>query len=147
MAQSLSQLYVHVIFHVKDYSVKIQTEYHSDLYAYIGGIIKKDNSVLIIINGTEDHIHILAIMSKNISLSSFVKDIKSNSSIWMKRKKQTFAWQGGYAGFSVSQSRLNTVIQYIRNQKEHHKKITFQEEYIRFLKEYNIGYDEAFLWI
>jgi len=149
MSQSLSQLYIHVIFHVKDYTTTIRKEDETDLYAYLGGIIRQTGSTSIIINGRGDHVHILARLSKNISVSSFVNDLKSGSSFWIKQNKKGythFAWQKGYAGFSVSQSRLNAVIQYIRNQEEHHRKATFREEYVRFLKEYGIEYNEDFLW-
>lgn len=149
MAQSLSKLYVHLIFHVKDNTCLIKPEEESELYAYIGGIIKQSGSIPIIINGTEDHIHILCVMSKNIALSALLEDIKRNSSRWIKSKDpyyRNFAWQGGYAGFSVSQSKVDVVKEYIKSQKEHHKKSSFQEEYVRFLNEYGVEYNELYLW-
>jgi REP element-mobilizing transposase RayT len=88
-------------------------------------------------------------MSKNISLSKFLEEIKRNSSRWIKTKNdhyKQFAWQGGYSGYSVSQSKVNIVANYIEGQKEHHKKTTFKDEYIKFLKEYGIDYDENYLW-
>lgn len=151
MPQSLSQLYIHIIFHVRYDDVLIRENEESELYKYIGGIIKESGSVPLAINGTKDHMHILCKMSKNIALSKLVENIKRNSSRWIKSKDnyyKSFAWQGGYAGgFSVSQSKMEIVRQYIRNQKEHHCKQTFKDEYIVFLQEYNIDYDETYLWV
>lgn len=149
MSQSLSQLYVHIIFHTKYNQPLIRPEVEKELYAYNGGIIKENNSVPIKINGTEDHIHILATMSKNIALAKFVEEIKRNSSRWIKTKGeeyQHFAWQGGYAAYSISQSVIKRVKKYIENQKEHHKKVSFQEEYVQFLAEYKIDFDKNYLW-
>ncbi len=149
MAQSLSKLYVHIIFHTKHNQNLIGADVETELYAYIGGIIKANESIPIKINGTENHIHILATMSKNIALAKFVEEIKRNSSRWIKNKGEhyhSFAWQGGYAGYSVSQSVVKKVARYIDNQKEHHKVISFQDEYRKFLEEYDVHYDENYLW-
>jgi len=149
MAQSLSKLYVHIVFHVKNNDVLIRPEDEKELYAYIGGIIKGNEAFPIKINGTENHLHILTTMSKNLSLAKFVEEIKRNSSRWIKSKGvhyQLFAWQGGYAGYSVSQSKIAVVETYIENQKEHHKTETFQDEYVKFLQEYNVEFDEKYLW-
>lgn len=149
MAQSLSKLYVHIIFHTKYNQDLIDAAIETELYAYIGGIIKANGSFPIKINGIKNHIHILASMSKNIALAKFVEEIKRNSSRWIKTKDvqyQGFAWQGGYAGYSVSQSVVAKVERYIDNQKEHHKTISFQDEYRKFLDEYGIDYDENYLW-
>jgi Transposase and inactivated derivatives len=149
MAQSLSKLFVHIIYHTKTTSVIIRKEDRNDLYAYIGAIIKDKNSIPILINGVEDHVHILCVMSKNITLAKLVEEIKGNSSRWIKTLNpyyKNFAWQGGYGGFSVSPSLHDKTKKYIANQEEHHKKITFQEEYIMFLKEYNIEYNEQYLY-
>ncbi|GHT17734.1 transposase [Bacteroidia bacterium] len=149
MAQSLSQLYVHCIFHVKYNTDKIRPEDEAELYAYIGGIIKNIQSIPIKINGTANHLHILAAMSKNISLADFMMKIKANSSRWLKTKNEyydDFEWQGGYAGYSVSQSKLKVVATYIEKQKEHHNEQTFIEEYIQFLKENNVNFNEKYLW-
>lgn len=149
MAQSLSQLYVHIIFHTKYNQDLIDAAIETELYAYIGGIIKANGSLPIKINGTPNHIHILSTMSKNIALAKFVEEIKRNSSRWIKTKGeqyQEFAWQGGYAGYSVSQSVVEKVARYIDNQKQHHKTISFQDEYRKFLDEYGVDYDENYLW-
>ncbi len=127
----------------------IREQEADELYAYIGSIIKDRQSIPISINGVGDHIHILCILSKNVALADFLEDVKKYSSRWIKTKDnyyKTFAWQGGYGGFSVSPSLCDKTKQYIQKQKEHHKKMTFQEEYLLFLKEYGIEYDEKYLW-
>ena len=149
MAQSLSKLFVHIIYHIKNTSVKIRTEDKDALYAYIGAIIKDKDSIPILINGVDDHVHVLCVMSKNISLAKLVEEIKGNSSRWIKTLNpyyEKFAWQGGYGGFSVSPTLYDKTKKYIENQEKHHQKMTFQEEYRIFLKEYNIEYDEQYLW-
>ena len=149
MAQSLSKLFVHIIYHIKTSSVKIRKEDKNDLYAYIGTVIKSKDSIPILINGMEDHIHILCVMSKNIALAKLVEEIKGNSSRWIKAFDpyyHGFFWQGGYGGFSVSPSLYDKTKRYIENQEEHHKKMTFQEEYRMFLNEYGIKFDEQYVW-
>ena len=149
MSQSLSKLFIHIIFHIKNPSAKIRKEDKSELYSYIGSIIKDNESIPIMINGVEDHIHVLCVMSKNIALAKFVEEIKRHSSRWIKTKGNyyiKFAWQGGYGGFSVSPSLHDKTKQYIQNQEKHHKKMGFKEEYLLFLKEYGIGYNEKYLW-
>ena len=109
----------------------------------------KNESIPILINGTSDHIHILCVMSRNIALAKLIEEIKRHSSRWIKTRKsyyKQFAWQGGYSGFSVSQSLHDKTKGYIQNQEEHHKKMSFKEELIAFLKEYGIEYDERYLW-
>ncbi len=150
MAQSLSKLFVHIIYHIKSPSVIIRQAEKKELYAYIGSIIKDNESIPIIINGVEDHVHILCVMSKNIALAKLVEEIKKQSSRWIKTKDSYynhFAWQGGYGGFSVSPSLHDKTKRYIENQEEHHKKMSFKEEYLLFLKEYGIDYDERYIWI
>ena len=149
MSQSLSKLYVHLIFHIKGSEVPIKNEDKNDLFAYIGAIIKDNESIPIVINGTADHIHILCVLSKNIALAKLIEEIKRHSSRWIKSRGthyKLFAWQGGYSGFSVSQSLHDKTRRYIENQEEHYKKMTFKEELIAFLKEYGIEYDERYLW-
>jgi len=149
MAQSLSKLYVHIISHIKGNSCQIRTQDKNELFAYIGSIIKDNESIPILINGVEDHIHILCVMSKNIALAKLVEEIKRQSSRWIKTKGSyytQFSWQGGYGGFSVSPSLHDKTRNYIENQEEHHKKMSFKEEYLMFLKEYGIEYNEQYLW-
>ena len=115
----------------------------------MGTIIKDNGSIPIIINGTHDHVHILCIMSKTIAVAKLIEEIKRHSSRWIKTRGNQyrgFAWQGGYAAFSVSPSLHNKTRDYIMNQEQHHKKMTFKEELELFLKEYGIDYNEKFLW-
>lgn len=149
MAQSLSKIYIHLVFHIKKASPEIRPEHKSDLFAYMGSVINSNDSIPIIINGTQDHVHILCIMSKNISLAKLTEEIKRHSSRWIKTLDahySKFAWQGGYAGFSVSQSIHDKTKRYIAAQEEHHKKFTFKEELIMFLREYGIDYNEKYLF-
>jgi REP element-mobilizing transposase RayT len=149
MAQSLSKLYLHIIFHIQSNSCPIRQQDKDELFAYMGSIIKDNESIPILINGVEDHVHILCVMSKNIALAKFVEEIKRHSSRWIKTKDRhyaQFSWQGGYGGFSVSPSVHDKTKNYIANQEEHHKKMSFMEEYLLFLKEYGIEYNEQYLW-
>lgn len=149
MSQSLSKLFVHIVFHTKYCQPLIKESVEKELYAYIGSIIKDNQSTPIKINGTADHIHILCIMSKNIALACLLEEIKRHSSRWIKTKGsefKNFEWQGGYGGFSVSKSGVEDVKKYIENQKEHHKKMSFKEEYIKLLERYEVDYDERYLW-
>jgi REP element-mobilizing transposase RayT len=149
MAQSLSKLYTHIIFHVKNKKCLISKQGKDELFAYIGSIIKDNESIPILINGVENHIHNLCVMSKNIALAKLVEEIKRHSSRWIKTKNKhysQFAWQGGYGGFSVSPSLHDKTKNYILKQEEHHKKMKFKEEYLFFLKEYGVEYNEQYLW-
>ena len=150
MGQSLSKLYIHLIFGTKNRRPIIKEDFEKRLWAYLAGTLKKYDSKAIIINGTADHIHVLFVLSKNIALSKLVEEIKKQSSKWIKefdKSSQDFAWQIGYAAFSVSSSKVNIVKKYIEKQKEHHKYKTFQEEVEKFLKEYDmIEYNENYFW-
>ena len=149
MTQSLSKLYIHATFHVKYNSPLLRKQEYVDLYAYIGQILKSLDCTPIQIGGVENHVHILCIMSKNIALAKLMEEVKRNSSRWIKTKDdyyRNFAWQGGYGCFSVSQSVVDRTRRYIINQEEHHHKMTFEEEYLTFLKEYGVSYDEAYLF-
>jgi len=149
MSQSLSKLFVHIVFHVKNNRIKILEEDKKELYAYIASIIKDNESIPIVINGVEDHVHVLCVLSKNIALAILVEEIKRHSSRWIKTKGfhyANFSWQGGYGGFSVSSSIHDKTKKYIENYEKHHKKQSAQEEYIQLLKEYGIDYKEEYLW-
>ena len=152
MANTYTQIYIHLIFAVKGRACLIKNEWKNESYKYITGIMKNKGQKLIAINGVSDHVHILLGMKPDIALSNLVRDIKANSSGFVNDKKWTktkFNWQQGFGAFSCSHSQLNTVIKYIQNQEIHHKKKTFKDEYIGFLKKYNIAFDEIYLfnWI
>ncbi len=149
MAQSLSKLYIHIVFHTKNNRCLIRQQEKNDLYAYMGSIIKDNQSIPILINGVDDHVHILCVMSKNIAFAKLVEEIKRHSSRWIKTLDpyySNFSWQGGYGGFSVSPSLHDKTKRYIENQESHHKRMSFREEYLMFLKEYGINYNEQYLW-
>jgi putative transposase len=150
MAQTLVSLLVHVIFSTKNRVNVITPEIEPALFAYMGGILRNHGPRLLDAGGTTDHVHLLISLSKNIGLSDLLQDLKKDSSKWIKTQDRVFKqfhWQDGYGAFSISQSDLPALRRYIANQKEHHRKITFQEELIQFLNEYEIDYDERYLWI
>ena len=149
MAQTLVSLMVHVIFSTRNREPFITPEIEPELFAYIGGILKNHESRLLDAGGTADHLHLLISQSKNLSLSSLMKDVKKDSSSWIKTKGRLFRnfhWQDGYGAFSIGKSDIPELKKYIERQKEHHRKRTFQEELIAFLDEYGIAYDERYLW-
>ena len=150
MSQSLSQLYIHLVFSTKNRSPFLKNEIRENLHAYLAGILKNTDNPALIMNSVPDHIHILFRLSKNYSLAQVVEQVKKQSSKWMKTQLpilKDFSWQNGYAAFSVSSSKLKAVENYIKLQEEHHKKISFKEEVETFMKEYNIiEYDAEYFW-
>ena len=149
MAQSFSQIFVHAVFSTKKRYPFIKAEIESELFAYMGDSIKRLKGIPILINGIANHVHVFSTLPKLITVPKLIEELKRNSSRWIKSKGvsyQRFAWQNGYGAFSVSPSKKETVINYIANQKVHHKKMTFEEEYLKFLEEYGIDYDERYLW-
>ena len=148
MAQTLVSLMTHVIFSTKNRETLITPEIEPELFAYIGGILKNNESRLLDAGGDAGHIHLLISQSKNIALSALMKDVKKDSSSWIKTRGRIFRnfhWQDGYAAFSIGQSNVNDLKKYISRQKEHHRKRSFQEELIQFLNAYGIDYDERYL--
>ena len=149
MAQTLVKLYVHIIFSTKHRADLILPEVEDELFAYLGGIANNNKSKLLVGGGTANHVHLLVSLSKNISLSEFVGDLKRDSSKWIKTKgdtSQNFHWQDGYGAFSVGYTQLDDVKKYIANQKEHHAKVSFEDEFRYFLKKYGVEYDERYVW-
>lgn len=137
------------MFSTKHREPMIHEPYESELHAYLGGICKKMECHPIKIGGYTDHIHILCMLSKKIALMKLLEEVKSHSSKWMKTKSESllnFYWQDGYGAFSVNPSEVKVVVKYIANQKEHHYKKTFQEEYRAFLKKYDVEFDERYVW-
>jgi putative transposase len=149
MAQTLVSLMAHLIFSTKNREPFITAEVEPELFAYIGGILKNNECRLLGAGGTPDHVHLLISQSKNVALSSLMKDVKKDSSSWIKTKGNSFRnfhWQDGYGAFSVGVKEIEALRKYIVGQKEHHRKRSFQEELIEFLNEYGIQYDERYLW-
>lgn len=148
MGNTYTQIHLQIIFVVKYRAAMIDKSWKDELYKYITGIINNNKHKLIIINGVENHIHLLIGYRPHQSLGDLLQDIKGSSSKWINEKKLTkvkFAWQPGYGAFSYSYSHLDKVIRYIKNQEEHHKRKTFFDEYVSFLKVFNVEYDDKFL--
>jgi REP element-mobilizing transposase RayT len=148
MSHSLSSLYTHVIFSTKERIECISQQIKPELCAYIGGIVRELRGKALIVNGMSDHIHLLLKLPVALSIADAMRIIKTNSSRWAREKwpKTRFGWQTGYAAFSVSRSNLEDVIEYIKNQEEHHRRLSFQDELLLFLKKHEIDYDERYIW-
>lgn len=149
MGQSLAQNYIHIVFSTKYRQHLIHPPVEEELHAYLGGICNKLECHVLKVGGYTDHIHILCMLSKKIALMKLVEELKSHSSKWMKTKDPSLAnfyWQDGYGAFSVNPAEVDVVINYIANQKEHHRKKTFQEEYKATLDKYKVKYDERYVW-
>ena len=148
MGQSLSHLLIHSVFSTKDRRPFLRSEeMRKEIYAYMAGILKNLECHPVKIGGIEDHVHILSSLSKNIAFSELIGRIKGSSSKRLKEKGvHGFAWQNGYGAFSVSESNAETLVAYITNQAEHHRKFSFQEEVRELLKRHRIRFDERYLW-
>ncbi len=152
MAGTFSQIYVQIVFAVNGKINLLEKEWRNEVFKYIAGIIKGKDQKPIIVNGVADHIHAFVGLKPSKAISDLVRDIKNNSTNFINEKKFVrgkFSWQNGYGSFSYSQSQVGTVYNYILNQEEHHKKKTFREEYIEFLKKFEVEFDEKYLfkWI
>ena len=146
MAQSLAQIYIHFIFHTK--VVNIKREHLAELWNYVAGIARNEGSYVVAVGGEPDHIHMLCTLPRTTTMADFAEEVKRGSSKWIKTKDDKykhFKWQGGYAVFSISQSKIEDVTKYINNQYEHHKKQSFEDEYILWLEKYGIQYDPKYV--
>jgi putative transposase len=149
MPQSLAKVLVHLVFSTKQRERVLTNDIREELHRYIAGILKNYESPAILINSVEDHLHILFSQSRNHSLADLAEQAKKGSSKWLKTKGPDFArfhWQNGYGAFSVSQSNVKQVTAYIQRQPEHHKRQSFQDEFLAFLKRHEIEYDERYVW-
>jgi len=149
MGQSLVRNYVHIVFSTKHRHHLIDASIENELHAYIGGICLKLECQPLKIGGFTNHIHILCLLSKKVTLIKLLEEVKSHSSKWIKTKSEdykNFYWQDGYGSFSINHQEVDDIIQYIATQKEHHKKYSFEEEYKGFLEENGIDYDERYVW-
>jgi len=149
VAQSLAKLITHIIFSTKDRRALITPDIREQLNAYLTGILNNLDSPSIRVNCVADHAHVLCVLSRNRALADVVEEVKKASSKWIKTKGpafRTFYWQAGYGAFSVSPSNVDAVRDYIIRQEEHHRKVTFQDELVRFLKRHGVDYDERYLW-
>jgi REP element-mobilizing transposase RayT len=149
MAHTFTNLLTHVIFSTKDRTPSIDAELRPQLFAYMGGIVREHNGTALMVNGTADHVHLLLRLPPTISLAETTRVLRTNSSRWIHEKwpsRSTFGWQTGYGAFSVSQSNVSAVLRYIANQEEHHRKVSFQEEFVAYLRRHGIEYDERYIW-
>ncbi len=149
MPQSLANIYIHLIFSTKDRHPFLTKKINPDLHAYMATVLTNLKCPATLINSVEDHAHILFNLTRTVTVALVVEDVKKSSSKWIKTQGpefEKFAWQAGYGAFSVSESNTAKVANYIRNQEEHHRKITFQEEYRSFLTKHNMEYDERYVW-
>ena len=149
MANTYSQIHIQTVFAVQNRQCLIRNQWKDELYKYITGIIQNNNHKVLQINGMPDHIHILFGMRPTQSLSDLMKQVKQDSSKWIndqKLVKGKFSWQAGYGAFSYSKSQLPKLIRYIKNQEQHHKKVSLQDEYLQLLKESNIEFDDRYIF-
>lgn len=152
MANTYTQIYIHVVFAVRRREAVISPSWKERLHKYITGIVQNHGHKLIAINTMPDHAHIFIGMRPDEVLSDLVRDIKRDSTNFVNQQidpRGKFAWQEGFGAFSYSHSQIDTVVQYIMNQEEHHRKKTFREEYESMLKEFAIDYDDRYVldWI
>lgn len=150
MANTFTQIYLHIVFAVQNRTSLIQPEWKDELFKYITGIIKNNRHKLIAINGTSNHLHIAIGYKPHQLIPELLQEIKANSSKWINEKrfvKGKFNWQAGYGAFSFSHSHLDAVVKYIMNQEQHHKRKSFREEYIQLLNSYNIPFDVRYILI
>src|SRR5437764_9158481 len=149
MPQSLSSILVHIIFSTKNHEPFITPTVETELHPYMATIFRQVKSPSLCIDGTADHVHILFSLARVITIADLVEEVKTSSSKWIKtkgREFKNFHWQRGYGAFSIGQSNVTALKHYIRSQKEHHQRVTFQDEYRKFLKAYGIDYDEKYVW-
>jgi REP element-mobilizing transposase RayT len=149
VAGTYTKLYYHIVFSTKNRSDFITPAIEDELHKYIGGIVRGIGGVCVEINGMSDHVHILAILPPKIALSDALREIKANSSKWVHETKPDlakFGWQDGYAAFTVSRSQMDSVGQYIRDQKSHHAQRDFKAELVGLLKKHEVDYDPRYVW-
>ena len=149
MPQSLAKIYTHLVFSTKQRERSLTDEVRADLHAYMGGTLNGLGCIPIEINSELEHVHALFLLGRTMSFSEVVGMLKTSSNDWLRARDARFAqfyWQGGYGAFSVSQSGVDELRQYIRNQREHHKQVSFQDEFREFLRRYEIEFDERYVW-
>jgi REP element-mobilizing transposase RayT len=150
MPQSLARIVLHVAFSTKNRAPFLEDQQtRTRLHAYLAGTLQNLDCEPIIINGVEDHVHLLCNLSRKVTVASLIEHAKSNSSKWMKDQgpvHRDFYWQGGYGAFSVSESSVERVREYIARQEEHHRKVTFQEEFRALCQKHGVQIDERYMW-
>lgn len=149
MPQSLASLHLHLVFSTKNRHPWINDSVRPTMHAYMATVLQNLGCAPVLINSVEDHVHLLFDLARTVAVSKVVEDVKKSSSKWLKTQEPAlsdFAWQAGYGAFAVSESNVETVRQYIANQREHHRVKTFQEEYRQFLERHRIPFDERYVW-
>jgi putative transposase len=147
VSHTSGNILLHLIFSTTGRRPLIKPEFRHDLFAYLGGIVRGMRGTAMIVNGTADHVHMLVRIRPSQSAAEVTRVIKANSSGWVREKwNSAFAWQTGYGVFSVSESKVAALTKYIAGQKEHHKRHSFQDELLEFLKKNNVAYDQKYLW-
>jgi len=149
MPQSLTKIFLHIIFSTKYRNPIIDEGIENELFHYVGGVCKELECQPILVGGYEDHIHILSSLSKKITVIKLLQEVKQNSSLWIKTKGNRYSefhWQDGYAAFSVGPKHLDRIANYIYHQKDHHKKLSYQDECRSFFTECRIEFDERYVW-
>lgn len=147
MPQSLASVNLHLVFSTKERLPLLPESLSARLYEYIGGTLRAENCALLAAGGMPDHVHLLVSLSREITIAELLRIVKSSSSKWLHENGQTeFGWQAGNGVFSVSESNVGVVKAYIARQKEHHRVMSFQEEFIGFLKKHGLSYDERYVW-
>jgi putative transposase len=149
MAHTFSSLTTHIIFGTKDRFPFLDAQIRPEMHAYLGGIVRNIQGTALIVGGAADHVHLLVRLKPTMAPAEVLEKIKSNSTRWMRAfgdMRSKFGWQKGYSAFTVSKSNIDRVVEYIASQEEHHRHVTFQEEYVRFLKEHGIEWDERYLF-
>lgn len=149
MAQTLTRLLVHAVFSTKNREPFISNEIAPELHRYLSGISRNHESPVVAVGGMPDHVHLLISQSKNIAMADLMMHIKKDSSKWIKTKGPqcaAFAWQEGYGAFTIGESQVDALMQYIATQAEHHKTTSFQDEFRALLHKYGVEFDEALVW-
>ena len=149
MANTFSQIYIQTVFAVDGRLCLIRPEFKEEIYKYITGIVRNNGQKLISINGMSDHVHILIGLKPAMALADLVRDIKADSSNFINKKKWVrgrFNWQEGYGAFSYGHSQLDTIIRYIQNQEQHHRRRSFKDEYLTWLKKFEIPFEEKYVF-
>jgi putative transposase len=149
MANTFSQIYIQVVFAVSSRQSLIKPEFKEELYKYISGIVRNQGQKMISINGMPDHIHLLIGLKPSMAVADLVREVKSDSSIFINQKKWVhgkFSWQEGYGVFSYGHSQLDTIIRYLQNQEQHHQHSPFKNEYLTLLRRFDIAFDEKYVF-
>jgi REP element-mobilizing transposase RayT len=149
MPQSLARLHIHLVFSTKNRERLLHGAVRDSLHAYMAAVLRNNGCPSVLINSVEDHVHILFELSRTVSVSQAVEEVKKTSSKWIKTQGANFggfAWEAGYGAFAVSESNVEAVRKYIATQQEHNRKKSFQEEYRIFLKRHGVAFDERYVW-